>query len=512
MAALRVARRRTDSDFAPAPCRIGRGDPLPDRREIHQYDLGRIRWYVAVLTVVVLVVGGGIAAYALGGFDRWLDDSDASALDVEPPEELDFPAARTPQPVLDDATPGQLDRRAVEASVRAVFKDRTFGKHTGVAVAPLEQGKPVTIGSGSYMPASTLKNFTSLAALDSLGRDARFTTSVVRAQGAGRTARLTLVGGGDPLLATKPPKDSDDVYPQPATLADLADQTAKALKQDGVKQAEVSFDDSLFKGPDVNPRWEDSYITTDVTTPVSALWADEGVTDVDTGERTTQPAKQATEAFVDLLAKRGVSVKGAVSRKKAPADSADIASVDSPPLGQIVQHTLALSDNSAADVIQRQLAIGEGEPASFEGGARAMQSVLKSLGVPWQGIQVYDGSGLSRDNAVTLRAELAVLKLAATSRDSDLRPVASGLPVAGFSGSLADRFTSPTSYAGLGVARAKTGTLTGTHAYAGLTTDKQGTPLAFVAIANDVKDKFVLDARAGLDDIAAALTSCACTR
>lgn len=473
--------------------------------------MGRIRPLVVLIVLVVLVAGGGITAYALGGFDRWLDDSDTdSALDVEPPEELDFPPARTPQSVLDAARPAPLDRQAVEQAVRAVLKDRKFGKHTGIAVAPLNRGKAVTVGSGTYVPASTLKNFTSLAALKSLGADTRFDTRVVQA-GGGKVAKLTLVGGGDPLLATKAPADSDE-YPRPATLADLADRTAQQLRQSGVKRVSLQYDDTLFKGPGVNPRWEDSYITTNVNTTVSALWVDEGITNDATGERTTEPARVAGETFAEQLEKRGVTVKGSVGSSRAPDGANEIASVSSPPLEQIVEHLLTVSDNDAAEVVLRQLAIGEGEQASFNGGVAAMKSVLTSLGVPWDGIRVYDGSGLSRSNQVTLRAELSVLKIAATSRDPDVHVLTSGLPVAGFSGSLADRFTSGSSTAGLGVARAKTGTLTGIHAYAGITTDKQGAPLVFVAIANKVKDKNVLEARAGLDDVAAALTACACTR
>ena len=473
-------------------------------------DAGRIRWLVVSLALVVLVAGGGVATYALGGFDRWLDDSEGSALDIEPPEKLEFPAARQAQPVLESATPAPLAKAQVKQAVRSVLKKRKLGRRTGVAVAPLEGRGSVTFGSGTYVPASTLKNFTSVAALASIGADERFTTSVVGNGTSAKTTKLTLVGGGDPLLATKAPT-GDDTYPEPATLTDLADQTAESLEGQQNRRVRLRYDDSLFKGPDVNPRWESSYVSTDVTTPVSALWVDEGI-DQKSDERTTEPAEQAAKVFADLLAKRGVKVVGGVTRDQAPQGAEPVAEVHSPPLGQIVQHLVEVSDNESADVVLRHLAISEGQPASFQGGATAMRSVLTGLGIPWQGVRVYDGSGLSRDNRVTLRAELAVLRVAATSRNPDLHAAFEGMPVAGFSGGLGDRFTSSSSYPGLGFARAKTGTLTGVHALAGYTTDKRGTPVAFVAIANKVKDKNVLDARAGLDDIGAALTACACSR
>lgn len=485
-------------------------------RRTRPCDEGRIRWGFVLLALVVLIAAAGFASYRTGVLDDLLDDpDDDSALDIAPPEGLTFPAARAAQPVLADAESAPLDRAAATNALGKVIGDSTLGKHNGFAVGVPGGGNPLIVGSGSYTPASTLKNFTTLAALQSLGTQTRFDTTVVRSggsRGGGEsTPELTLVGGGDPLLATKPPSESDDAYPEPATLSDLAAQTADALGADGVSKVELSYDDSLFKGPDVNPHWEASYISTDVTTPVSALLADGGV-DPKTGLRTTKPAAEAAALFAERLRLHGIDVRGDIGRHKAAASDAEIASVSSPTLGQIVEQLLDVSNNEAAEIVLRQLAIGEGEPASFEGGVAAVKSVLTRLGVPWSGVRTYDGSGLSRDNRVTPQAELAVLRIAATSDNPDLHTVLDGLPIAGFSGSLIERFTSAPSYPALGFTRAKTGTLTGIHAYAGMTTDRSGDPLLFVAIANDVKDKNVLDARAGLDEIAAALTDCDCTR
>ena len=58
--------------------------------------------------------------------------------------------------------------------------------------------------------------------------------------------------------------------------------------------------------------------------------------------------------------------------------------------------------------------------------------------------------------------------------------------------------------------RAKTGTLTGVHGLAGLVTDLDGTVMAFVAIADRVKVKNTLAARALVDEVAASLAGCAC--
>jgi D-alanyl-D-alanine carboxypeptidase/D-alanyl-D-alanine-endopeptidase (penicillin-binding protein 4) len=64
--------------------------------------------------------------------------------------------------------------------------------------------------------------------------------------------------------------------------------------------------------------------------------------------------------------------------------------------------------------------------------------------------------------------------------------------------------------AGLGRVRAKTGTLTGVHGLTGVTTDLDGTELAFVAVADRVKDRNEGKAIGLLQQIAAALAGCHC--
>ena len=62
-----------------------------------------------------------------------------------------------------------------------------------------------------------------------------------------------------------------------------------------------------------------------------------------------------------------------------------------------------------------------------------------------------------------------LLQVAADPAHPALRTVLTSLPVAGFTGTLADRFTRPPSRSGAGLVRAKTGTLTGVSTLAGVT-------------------------------------------
>ena len=107
---------------------------------------------------------------------------------------------------------------------------------------------------------------------------------------------------------------------------------------------------------------------------------------------------------------------------------------------------------------------------------------------------------------------LAVLRIASDQRHPELRDVVSRLPVAGYSGTLAYRFLDDRSDAGLGVVRAKTGTLSHVHGMAGTVVDRDGVAVAFVALVDRVPLVDTLDARQILDDIAAAVAECGCSR
>ena len=174
----------------------------------------------------------------------------------------------------------------------------------------------------------------------------------------------------------------------------------------------LGYDASLFTGPAVNPKWEPTYIPEDVVSPISALWVDEGREQPGLAFRTRTPASAAAQVFADALARHHIKVQGTRSRSRAPSGAQPIARVRSAPLAEIVQHTLELSDNEAAEVLSRQTAVATNRPASFSGGAQAVRSVLRGLGVDMAGDRIYDGSGLSRDDRLTGQTLLSVLRVA----------------------------------------------------------------------------------------------------
>lgn len=457
------------------------------------------------MVLVFSLLAGAGAAYRFELGARWLGtgqpDPSGDPAAVAPPEGLRLPELAAPDLVAQPTVAPAASPAKVRRALAPLLGDDDLGSHVVAAVGDLAGDDVLaSVGKGPAIPASTMKLLTATAALASLGADHTFATTVV---GRGRT--VTLVGGGDPFLAAK---RATRAWPAPADLVTLAEDTAAALRADGRLRVTLRYDDTLFTGPGVNPHWPTSYVPEDVVAPIGALWVDEASDGTAYGKVDDPPAVAAA-AFATALAADGIEVTGATIAAPAPHNGTELARVDSAPLGQIVEKVLLTSDNEAAEVLARQVGLATSGDSSWRGGADGVRATLSGLGVDLSEDEVYDGSGLSRENLLTARTVLDVLRLAADEELPGLRPVISGLPVAGFSGSLEFRFTDD-ALPGRGYVRAKTGTLSGVSALAGVATDRDGSPLAFVLLADEVALADTLGARDALDELAAALAGCRC--
>jgi len=414
-------------------------------------------------------------------------------------------AAQTPPVLQVAATEGVAPTAAgVQRVLRPALRDPALGQHVGVAVYDASRRKALYGVSGTFVPASTLKVLTTTAVLAALGPEHRFTTKVVTGRSA---SSIVLVGGGDPLLAAKRP--AGPASPMPASLADLAAATAKALKAKGVKRVSLGYDASLFTGPAVNHRWLPAYLAEGIAAPTMALWTDQGRQRPGFAKRYPDPARAAAAQFASRLKLAGISVAPAGKAKAAPG-AATLAQVTSPRLASIVEHVNLVSDNDGAEVLLRHVGLATRNGGSYAGGLKGLRSTLTGLGLSLGKARLEDGSGLARTNAVPLQLLGSALTLATSPDQPRLRAVVTGLPVAGFTGSLAERFAGPGMAAGAGYVRAKTGTLTGVHSLAGLVRDRTGTLLVFVVATDRVASDKALAARAALDRAASALAACGC--
>jgi D-alanyl-D-alanine carboxypeptidase/D-alanyl-D-alanine-endopeptidase (penicillin-binding protein 4) len=189
-----------------------------------------------------------------------------------------------------------------------------------------------------------------------------------------------------------------------------------------------------------------------------------------------------------------------------------LGTVRSAPVERLVEEMLSESDNVLAEVLGRQVALAVGRPASFAGAAAGIAQVAATLGIT-VGPGMKDGSGLSALDRLPAAALSQTLLAATRSERPRLRPIVAGLSVAGWEGSLVeqDRFTGTAARAD-GAVRAKTGSLTGVSAIAGLAADADGRLLVFSFVADAVPggspDSPV--ARAAFDRAISGLVACGC--
>lgn len=467
--------------------------------------------------LVLALLGAGVGAYRFEWGPRYLPGLVADPV-TEPeaivaPAGLDLPAWATPAP-----SPGAVDTSAaivadeVAAAVTPDLTDPDLGRHVVGAVTSLTPGPETwTSGDGRYLPASTTKLLTLGAALATIGPDHTFTTRVVRGAGP---REVVLVGGGDPLLATQPLTlaEADATYPARADLATLALEAAAALQPDGAGQGRVTvrFDDSLFTGPSDNPAWRRDYVPDDIVSPITSLMVDSGI-EPDGLSRSDDPSLAAARAFAAALTSAGLKVRGDPQRIVVQPGAEELAAVESAPLGEIAERILDVSYNEGAEVVGHHVGLAVSGSGSFEAGAAGVVATLAGLGIDVGGDEIYDGSGLARGNRVATSTLLALLQHAAGPDGTAMRSLITGMPVAGFTGSLTYRFGEGAPVA-RGLVRAKTGTLTGVHALAGIAVGRDGEPMAFVFAADRVGVENGYGAQEALDRAAAALAACRCSR
>ena len=220
-------------------------------------------------------------------------------------------------------------------------------------------------------------------------------------------------------------------------------------------------------------------------------------------------AGNPTSWFVRVLRRRliasSIEVTGAAvdgdDISMSPADDAAILyTYRSHPLSEIVQPLLKESINLYAEAVQRLNASGP-LPHTNDQALDAIRQRLTAWGIPADGFQLVDGSGLSRRDVVTPETLLTVL--ARMYEPAGTSPWMRALPIAGIDGTLATRMKGTP---GENKVRAKTGTMSNVRSLAGYATTRDGEPLAFVAIVNNFEGTGA-QANAALDAIAARLAS-----
>lgn len=421
----------------------------------------------------------------------------------------------------------------------SMIANRVHGGNFGVMVLSLTRGDTLfSRNAGEMMqPASTMKLFSTAAALDRFGPEHRFSTDVLRdaAVGADGTlgGNIYLRADGDPSMSSRFWKDPN--YPMNTLAHSVAAAGVKHVKGDLVYDASA-FDDQL-----IPEGWKTKYLGAAYAARVSALSLNEGLvwvavqpqgghanvtlepatstlplkssvrvvggrgghivarqqrgdTIVVTGTVgassgplryslvVPDPALFTAGALRTALQSAGIVVDGTIRAGKTPASAQKVASFLSPPLSEIISEMNRESINIVAELLFRDAARASAPngQASAEAGLANMRNFLTTkVGARPNAITVRDGSGLSTLDSLTPRTMIELLSYAHHGPWSSA--FHGSLPVAGESELLRRRMRSTPAQGNL---HAKTGTTDTVIGLGGYVTAKDGEILAFSFIYN----------------------------
>lgn len=327
------------------------------------------------------------------------------------------PALQPMPRVPNAASPRQAPSSLAEAIDAYLAQPRFAHAQWGIEVRSLETGAALYRRNADslFLPASNAKLFTSALALQTLGADARFTTTLYataapRADGT-LPGNLILYGGGDPSLG------DPDVSP------DWADRLAAALAGRGVRRVrgDLVADDTYFTGPPFGNGWEALDLQTGYGAQPGALGVQDNVVHVkvasvggrcctvavdppDAGMRVANltgsaaalslyrppgsdvlyasgslradvsrrtfalsvpdGARFAANLLRDALARHGIALHGRVrvvhwpdTDEELGNNPTEVAGIASPPLSQLLVHMLKHSDNRYAQMLLQQVGV-----------------------------------------------------------------------------------------------------------------------------------------------------------
>ncbi|MET0233558.1 MAG: D-alanyl-D-alanine carboxypeptidase/D-alanyl-D-alanine-endopeptidase [Kibdelosporangium sp.] len=428
----------------------------------------------------------------------------------------------------------------------ALVRDPSLrGASVGLVVRHADTGELLynTQSDLRRQPASNMKLISSATAMEVLGPDYRFTTSVLahaKPRGPVLTGDLYLRGTGDPTMLAA---DYDDLAAKVAASGIklvrgrlVADDTWFDATRLGLSWAwddEPFYYNAQISALTVSPNTDydagsvivsvapatagkPAVVTTDP--PTSYVTVDSSATTGAPGSASTvsvlrqhetnvvrvsgsipagaapslkwttvsEPSGLAASLFRDALARHGVRVLGPTQTGVAtPADAVSMVEHQSMPLSELLVPFMKLSNNMHAEILVKAVGRSVSGTGSWTAGLAAVGQRLSAMGIDPAAMYLADGSGLSRMDQVSPDQLITLLR--AVRGKPWFRTWYTSLPIAGMTdrmvgGTLRSRMQGTPA---AGNVHAKTGTLTGVSALSGYVTTADGQPLVFSMVSNN---------------------------
>lgn len=437
----------------------------------------------------------------------------------------------------------------------------------GVNVLSLKKNTPLfSYHDGeSFAIASNMKLLTTAAALDYLGPDFEYKTSIktngqITASGE-LHGDVYIVGSGDPNLSGR-------FYNGKVTA--VPESWANALIKRGVRviTGDIIADDRVFDRNYINPNWPENQLSEWYCAPSSGLSFNDNCVDItiipskNTGkvvslqvepdtsyfaisnsciytpnkkehaysiyrkpgtnqiivkgkfwtnafpEKTwvtvQAPSLYLATVFKEVLERNGISVRG--NARLISEDTADLPDLEmiaqtTSTMEQTINVTNKHSQNFYAEQILRTLGSHVKGKGTLEAGISVLRDFLNKLGFQPGEYHLEDGSGLSKGNRLSPR--ILTTLLANMNRHPHGKVLYDSLPISGVDGSLHRRMALPRYKNKI---RAKTGYIARTSALSGYIDTANGDILVFSILMNNFKDLGAV--RKIQDNICQAIVDC----
>ena len=318
-------------------------------------------------------------------------------------------------------------------------------------------------------PASVMKLVTSITALDMLGGDYGYYTSVCYKGtlfGDTLMGNLYCVGGFDPTVTR------EDIRRMATDVRNFG-----ISRVDGMVVADLTMKDTLTYGS--GWCWDDDNYR---LTPLLVDKKD-----------------QFLSVFLSELRSSGVSLSVTLAKGKVPQGCTEVCRYRTS-IDNVLTRMMKESDNLYAESMFYQIAKANSQqPGKASDASGAVKRLLYRLGLDPVNYTIADGSGLSLYNYVSAEMIVRLLRHAYDTRDiyDHLYPA---LPVAGVDGTLSSRMKGG---ACRGNVHAKTGTVSGVSTLAGYCRAANGHDLCFAILNQGVLK--ASDGRAFQDRVCDAL-------
>jgi serine-type D-Ala-D-Ala carboxypeptidase/endopeptidase (penicillin-binding protein 4) len=198
----------------------------------------------------------------------------------------------------------------------------------------------------------------------------------------------------------------------------------------------------------------------------------------------TNPIQYALNVFKSYIELSGITFGGKLKKGKVPDGALEIYMHEGEPLALALRGLNKFSNNFVAEQILKTIG-GEhlGLPGSTKKGLRVFEEYMKELGYAPGQYSIYDGSGLSRQNRLSPKIIVDILRN--VKDDLSVYPdFVTALGVMGVDGNVKNRMRKVTNS---NKARVKTGTLNFVSAISGFFQSKEGESFAFSILMNDLK-------------------------